>query len=201
MQRLSNKIINRLTLYHCVLRHTLTDKAFVASQELAGLLRLDDSQVRKDIALCGVLGRQKHGYPVSDLKQAIEKTLGFAERKGVFVIGAGNLGSALINYADFRDYGIDITALFDNDPLKIGQIMNDTPVYALAELADQMRRQNIKNIILAVPPKAAQSVVDEAVQGGARFIWNFTPCVVRVPDTVVVCYENIISGFLQMQNG
>ena len=79
--------------------------------------------------------------------------------------------------------------------------MNGTPVHALTELADQMRRQNIKNIILAVPPKAAQSVVDEAVRGGARFIWNFTPCVVRVPDTVVVCYENIISGFLQMQNG
>ena len=73
MEPLTDKVVDRLTLYHCVLTHTLTDRPFVASQEVAALLKLNDSQVRKDIALCGVLGRQKHGYPTEELKRAIEK--------------------------------------------------------------------------------------------------------------------------------
>ena len=121
MVNLSGKVIHRLTLYHCILKYTLINQERVSSFEIADLLGLDDSQVRKDIALCGVLGYKKQGYATEDLKRAIEKKLGFQERKDVFIIGAGHLGMALANYTDFKDYGIDILCLFDNDPKKIGQ--------------------------------------------------------------------------------
>ena len=200
MSELSNKVIHRLTLYHCILKYTVKEQDYISSFEIADLLNLDDSQIRKDIALCGVLGRQNFGYPTRELKNAIEKKLGFTERKEVFVIGAGNLGSALANYSDFKDYGIDIVALFDNNPKKIGQTLNGKKIFPLNKLENLISRVNIKNIILAVPPQQAQSITDYIVQCGVQCIWNFTPTVLKVPSSVTVYYENIISSFLQMRN-
>ena len=200
MTAISNKVINRLTLYHCLLKYTCKGKPFIASSEIADLLDLNDSLVRKDIALCGVLGHKKQGYVVDELKKSIEQKLGFSERKEAFIIGAGSLGTALVNYADFKDYGIDILALFDNDPNKIGKEIGGKRVVSLEKLSNLISRINIKNIILTVPPQAAQEVTDYAVQCGVRFIWNFTPTVLRVPKTVTVYYENIVSSFMQMQN-
>lgn len=200
MTAISNKIINRLTLYHCILKYTVQGQDFISSFEIADLLNLNDSLVRKDIALCGVLGHKKQGYFIEDLKKSIEKTLEFTERKEVFVIGAGNLGTALVKYADFKDYGIDILALFDSDVDKIGQEVNGKRILALEKLEDLVTRISVKNIILAVPPQIAQHVADYAVKCGVQFIWNFTPTVLRVPKSVTVYYENIVSSFMQMRN-
>lgn len=198
MANLSGKVIHRLTLYHCILKYTLINQERVSSFEIADLLNLDDSQVRKDIALCGVLGRKKQGYATKDLKRAIEKKLGFQQRKEVFIIGAGHLGMALTNYTDFNDYAIDILCLFDNNPDKIGKEINGKKILPLEKLPNLISRVNIKNIILTVPPEQAQPVTDYAVQCGVQFIWNFTPTVLKVPTNVKVYYENIISSFMQM---
>lgn len=200
MEKLSNKIINRLTLYHCLLKYSAPENNTISSVEIAELLNLDDSQVRKDIALCGVLGRQKQGYPVIELKKAIEDKLGFFEHKEVFIIGAGNLGAALAHFADFKDYGIDVLALFDNDPRKIGAEIKGKRILDLSKLENLASRISIKNIILTVPPEDAQKVTDYAVKCGVQFIWNFTPVVLKVPQTVTIYYENIVSSFLQMRN-
>ncbi|MBP5352230.1 MAG: redox-sensing transcriptional repressor Rex [Alphaproteobacteria bacterium] len=200
MPAISNKIINRLTLYHCLLKYTFKEQRSISSFEIAELLDLDDSLVRKDIALCGVLGRKKGGYPINELQQAIEQKLGFAERKEVFIIGAGNLGTALVNYADFKDYGIDVLALFDNDSAKIGQEAGGKKILALDKLQNLIAKISIKNIILTVPPQAAQEVTDYAVKCGVQFIWNFTPVILKTPKAVTVYNENIVSSFLQMHN-
>lgn len=200
MSDLSNKVINRLTLYHCLLKYSVQDKAYISSVKIAELLNLDDSLVRKDIALSGVLGHQKQGYLCNELKQAIEKKLGFKNHKEVFIIGAGNLGTALAQYADFKDYGIEILALFDNDPRKANKEINGKKIFPLSKLENLISRVNIKNVILAVPPEQAQSVAEYATQCGAQFIWNFTPTILNLPKSITVYYENIISSFLQMQN-
>lgn len=198
MPAISSKIINRLTSYHCILKYTFNDKEFISSFEIADLLDLDASLVRKDIALCGVLGYKKNGYQTKELKQAIEQTLGFSERKKVVIIGAGNLGNALINYADFIDYGIDVLALFDNNPTKIGQMIAGKNILALDNLPSFVSEHNIKNAILAIPPKNAQEVADYIIKCGIQFIWNFTPVILKTPQDVTVYHENIISSFLQM---
>ena len=200
MSAISSKIINRLTLYHCILKYTMKGRDSVSSFEIAELLNLDDSLVRKDIALCGVLGHKKQGYHVAQLRKAIEDKLAFSENKEVFIVGAGSLGTALAKYADFKDYGIEVLALFDNDPDKIGQDISGKKVLALSKLKSLMSRISIKNIILAVPPESAQEVADYAVECGVQFIWNFTPVVLRVPQSVTVYYENIIGSFMQMRN-
>ncbi len=196
----SNKVISRLTLYHCILTHTLTDTLFVSSFEIASLLGIDDSQVRKDIALCGVYGRQKSGYPAHELKQAIEQKLGVSQKNAIIIVGAGNLGSALSNYSDLMDYGIEIVALFDSDDKKIGKTINKKEILPISQLSNFIHHKNINTVILTVPPDKAQEITDTLVQIGVCYIWNFTPCILKVPKNVTVQYENIIGNFLQMKN-
>lgn len=199
MSAISGKLIHRLTLYHCILNYTLNEQEFVSSNEIAALLKIDDSQVRKDIAVCNIQGLPKYGYKVSDLKKSIEKKLSFNKKTNIFVIGAGHLATALTQYADFKDYGINILALFDNDKSKIGQLINGKPVYDIKSLKEQIKVMKVDTVILAVPPQAAQKIADELVCLGIKFIWNFTPCIIKVPDNVIVYYENIVSGFLRLK--
>ena len=120
--KISDKVINRLTLYHCILTdYIAANQEFISSKQMAQLLHIDDSQVRKDISMLNNSGKGRVGYIVKELKSSIEKTLGFKKTKNAFIIGAGNLGTALANYDNFGDYGLNIVALFDNDTRKIGK--------------------------------------------------------------------------------
>ena len=122
-KKISEKVINRLTLYHCILSDYITANIeFISSKQIAQLLKIDDSQVRKDINLLNNSGKCRVGYIVKELKASIEKTLGFKKTKKAFIIGAGNLGSALANYDNFTDYGLNIISLFDNDKANIGDV-------------------------------------------------------------------------------
>ncbi len=201
MTELSGKAIGRLTLYHCILTDCLMrGEEFISSAQIALLLKVDDSQVRKDIALCGICGKAKIGYLITELKCAIEKQLGFEQRKEVFIVGAGNLGFALAKYDDFKDYGLDVLALFDNNPLKIGLKVEQKQVYDISKLPELVTRLNVESVILTVPRTKAQEVTDFLVKSGIRYIWNFTQTVLKVPDDVSVYYENLISHFLQLKN-
>src|SRR5574344_1225767 len=120
-KKISDKVINRLTLYHYILEDYIKkDNKYISSPQIAVLLNVDDSQVRKDISLLNNVGKCRVGYVVKDLKDSIEKTLGFEKPKDAFIVGAGNLGSALAKYDSFANYGLNVLAMFDNDPLKIG---------------------------------------------------------------------------------
>ncbi len=201
MTQLSSKVIGRFTLYHCILTDCLMrGQDYISSAQIALLLKVDDSQVRKDIALCKISGRAKVGYSVTELKQAIEKLLGFRQRKELFIVGAGNLGFALAKYDDFKDYGLDVLALFDNDPLKVGLNVGQKPIYHISKLPELVNRLGVQSVILAVPRANAQQVADFLVANGVRYIWNFTQTVLSVPDGVSVYYENLISHFLQLKN-
>lgn len=125
-KKISEKVINRLTLYHCILQDFI-DKGneYISSKQIATLLRIDDSQVRKDINLLNNSGKSRVGYIVKELKKSIETTLGFAKTKNAYIIGAGNLGMALAKYDNFTSYGLNIISLFDNNPDKIGKDINN----------------------------------------------------------------------------
>ena len=94
-KNISDKVINRLTLYHCILSDFIDKNIeFISSKQIAQLLHIDDSQVRKDINLLNNSGKSRIGYIVKELKISIEKTLGFKKTKKALIIGAGNLGTA-----------------------------------------------------------------------------------------------------------
>ncbi len=197
-KNLSDKVINRLTLYHSILTDYIEkDIEYISSPQIADLLHIDNTQVRKDIALLNYKGKCKVGYKAKELKLLIEDTLKFKTVKTAFIVGAGNLGMALAKYDNFEAYGFNISALFDNSPLKIGLKVNDREVFHLNELPNIAEKDDAKIAILTVPRQFAQEVTDFLVKSGIKYIWNFTPCVLNVPNNVQVWNENLIGNFLQ----
>ena len=198
MEKISDKVINRLTQYHCILAECIKKKTpTVTSYFLAQLLKIDDSQVRKDISMLNNTGKSRVGYNVIQLKETIEKTLGFSNPKNAFIIGAGNLGTALAKYNGFEDYGLCVLALFDIDKNKIGGIINNKPIYDIKELSNCAEEQNVEIAILTVPSDFAQNTVDYAVKSKIKYIWNFSPTVLTVPNGIEVWNENLMGNFLQ----
>lgn len=195
---LSDKVINRLTLYHSILTDYIEKGIeYISSPQIAELLHVDNTQVRKDIALLNYKGKCKVGYKAKELKILIEQTLKFKEVKTAFIVGAGNLGMALAKYDNFEAYGFNISALFDNSPEKIGSKINGKEVFNLSEFPRFAQKYDAKIAILTVPRQYAQDVSDFLVEAGIKYIWNFTPCVLSVPQDVQVWNENLIGNFLQ----
>lgn len=197
-KKFSDKVINRLTLYHCILTDYISKNIeFISSPQIAALLKIDDSQVRKDISLLNKVGKCRVGYIAKELKKSIEKTLGFEKTKDAFIVGAGNLGLALAKYDNFSNYGLRVLALFDNDTLKLDMKINDKQVFHISKLPNLAVRLSVEIAILTVPREHAQKTADFLVQSNIKYIWNFTPTVLSVPNDVQVWNENLMGNFLQ----
>ena len=197
-KKISEKVINRLTLYHCILQDFIDKKIeYISSKQIATLLRIDDSQVRKDINLLNNSGKSRVGYIVKELKKSIETTLGFAKTKNAYIIGAGNLGMALAKYDNFTSYGLNIINLFDNDDSKIGKSVNNKGIIDIKELPRHTKENDVDIAILTVPGKFAQSTAEYLVSANIKYIWNFPPTVLDVPEDVQVWNENLMGNFLQ----
>jgi redox-sensing transcriptional repressor len=150
-------------------------------------------QVRKDLQYTGIIGKPKTGYSVPELILAIETFLGWNNINEAFLVGAGNLGTALLGHERFSKFGLRIVAAFDTDPAKAGQWIHDKAVLPLNELADLAQRMSIHLGIITTPPEAAQAVADEMVKGGIQAIWNFAPVRLRVPEHIIVHNEDLYS--------
>ena len=197
-KKISEKVINRLTLYHCILQDFITKgEEYISSKQIATLLNIDDSQVRKDINILNNSGKSRVGYIVKELKTSIEKTLGFSKTKKAFIIGAGNLGMALAKYDNFTSYGLNILALFDNDETKIGKEINSKKILNIEELPKFATEHSVEIAILTVPGKYAQKTAEFITKSNIKYIWNFTPTVLEVPSGIQVCNENLMGNFLQ----
>jgi redox-sensing transcriptional repressor len=197
-KKISEKVISRLTLYHCILREFITqEQEYISSKQIATLLRIDDSQVRKDLNLLNNSGKTRVGYNVKELKTTIERTLGYSKTKNTCIIGAGNLGMALAKYDNFTSYGLNVVAMFDNDSNKIGNKINDKEILDINNLSDFVKNNEIDIAILTVPSKFAQQTADLIVNSNIKYIWNFTPAVLSVPKDVQVWNENLMGNFLQ----
>ena len=184
--------LRRLPVYHRVLQEIASAGAeSVSCSTIARVLKLDPIQIRKDIESTGVVGRPKVGYPIVLLLRGIEDFLGWNNTKEAFLVGAGSLGSALLGYQKFRQYGVNIVAAFDTDPYKVGQQIHGKEVLHLEKLVDLTRRMHIHLGVIATPAVAAQPCADLMIEGGIRAIWNFAPVHLRVPDFVILQNEDL----------
>lgn len=196
--KIPDKVVSRLTLYHSILNEYLEkDIDLISSPQISARLDIDDSQVRKDFKLLKNTGTCRVGYPVKGIKDNIEQTLGFKKQKDAFIVGAGHLGLALAKYDNFSNYGLNILALFDNDPLKLDIQIGDKQIFHITKLPNLVQRLSVDIAILTVPRPQAQKVADTLVECGIKYIWNFTPAVLKVPTGVKVWNENLIASFLQ----
>lgn len=166
----------------------------VSCPMLAERLGLDPTQVRKDIAMTGLPGRPKVGYETPLLIQAIRGYLHWDRVASSVLVGAGNLGRALMGYGGFTQHGITIVAAFDADPKLAGSVIHGKSVYHLSKLKAMLPEIGATVGIITVPATAAQEVADLFVENGIRAIWNFAPVRLRIPDNVVIINEDLSSS-------
>ena len=179
--------LRRLPLYYRILQEMMTAGVTqVSCADLARVLGLDPTQVRKDIEMTGIVGKPRIGYPMTELVRWIENFLGWNRPKEAVLAGAGSLGSALLGYERFSRHGMLIVAAFDIDAEKIGQRIHGREVQPLGFLPDFVRQMQTLVGVIATPARAAQSVADLMVSGGIRAIWNFAPAHVQVPARVIL---------------
>jgi redox-sensing transcriptional repressor len=184
--------LRRLPLYHHFLQDLQASGVRQISCSVIGKeLRLDPTQVRKDLEITTVSGKPRIGFVVDELVRGIETTLGWRNVNEAFLAGAGSLGTALLGYERFRELGLEIVAAFESDPAKVGTWSDGKAILAIEALPALARRMGIHIGIITVPAPAAQDVADLMVAGGILAIWNFAPVSLRVPDEVIVQNEEL----------
>jgi redox-sensing transcriptional repressor len=161
-------------------------------------LNLVPVQVRKDLQYTGIVGKPKTGYVVADLVRAIETFLGWNNVNEAFLVGVGNLGTALLGHERFSNFGLRIVAAFDTDPAKIGQWVHDKAVLPLDKLADLAQRMSIHLGIITAPAEYAQEIADDMVKGGIQAIWNFAPVRLKLPAHIIVHQEDLYSSLASL---
>ena len=158
----------------------------VSSAELGERTNLSDAQVRKDLGYFGQFGVSGSGYDTNELKKALEKILGKDKTWNVAVIGAGQLGSALISYLGFEKHGLEIVAAFDANEGKIGRQLGGIDIKSIDDLAKTVKDKKISIGIVTVPAQNAQEVAEKLVDVGVECILNFAPVSLSVPENVKV---------------
>jgi len=184
-KRIAQTVVPRLSAYNRVL-----DKLYrkgveiISSEGLGEKTGYSAAQIRKDLSFFGEFGQVGKGYYVKELEDSISQILGLDTTWNVALVGAGNLGSALLAYPGFRERGFKIVAVFDNDLRKIGKKWEGVVLHDISEIEEKVKEKDIQIGIIAVPAQAAQQVVDMLVLSGIRAILNFAPVRIFVPEDV-----------------
>jgi len=185
-----NPTLRRLPkYYHYLSRIHSEGQDIISATQMAEDLGIHHTQVRKDLAATGSQGKPKVGHRVADLLASIEAFLNWNTSTDACLVGAGNLGSALLGYPGFDRAGIRITAAFDAHPDKIGRTIHEVPIHSVDRLEEVIQGLHITIGILTVPADRAQHLAEVLVQSGIRAIWNFAPITLDVPDEIIV--ENV----------
>ena len=166
----------------------------ISATGIAEALGLNDVQVRKDLSLVSDGGRPKVGYAIEDLIYDIEHFLGYDDTHTAVLVGAGNLGRALLSYSGFAEYGLDILAAFDADPAVVGREINGKPVFPMEKLSEVCAQRQVKIGIITVPESSADDVLRLMTENGIRAVWNFSRRRLRPPEGVLVRNEDLASS-------
>ena len=192
MRKVAESTVRRLSLYLRFLEE-FEEQGIetVSSGALASRGSTTSAQVRKDLSFFGSFGKRGLGYPVPELANRLREILGLKQRYQVGMIGAGKIGSALVQYRGFRQRGFDIVAIYDSDPAKIGRQWNGLTIQDIDLLESEFARHPLDMAVLVTPAEPAQGVTDRLVKLGVKAILNFAPVQLVVPDDVVVKTVNL----------
>jgi len=200
LKNFSASTVRRLPSYLPVIRDLQQEgKDFVSAAAIAEVLELDPVQVRKDLAMTGIAGTPQKGFPDEDIILAIEHYLGWDSTSDIILVGAGNVGSALLGYKEFSLHGLNIIAAFDVDHRKIGARIHNIHILNAKTMDIQIRNFKVKMAILTVPADCAQETANILVSAGIEGIWNFTNVKLKVPENVVVQQEDLSAGYAMLR--
>ena len=173
---------------------------FVSSTQISRELKVDASQIAKDLSFLNIKGKTRIGYEVASLEKELEDFLGFRRGHNALIVGVGSLGAALIQDTGLSRYGLNIVAGFDVNPNIIGRTLCGIPVFDVKELALRRKQFSADIGIVTVPVEKAQEVADSLVEAGVKALWNYTPYRIRVADNIVVQNTSIYAHLAVMYN-
>lgn len=187
---ISITVIKRLPRYYRYLEELLDNGIErISSSELSVKMNVTASQIRQDLNQFGGFGQQGYGYNVEYLHKEIAKILGIDKTHSMIIVGAGNLGRAIANYANFEKRGFVVKGMFDCNPELVGSECRGAVVMPMEDMPNFIRNNNIDIVALTIPKTSASKVVQIAVEAGIKGIWNFAHMDLTVPEGVVV--ENV----------
>lgn len=191
--RVSPSVIKRLPRYFRYLRILIREgKSRISSGELSGRMNVTASQIRQDLNCFGGFGQQGYGYNVNYLYANICELLGVGAGLHAIIIGAGNLGKALVRSTMFEKRGVDVVALFDTDPALVGSTVDEIPIYSTDTLGEFCENNAVDMAVLTLPKEAARATAALAVKHGVKGFWNFTSEELALGEGVII--ENVHLG-------
>ena len=186
-ERLTVGVAARLSRYLQVLTQAKKmGKEGISSQEISEYTNINATQIRRDLSGFGKFGKRGVGYNIESLLGEIRRILRTQGQHNIALVGAGRLGQAIASSSIFAEHGINIAAIFDTDPEKVGRSVGSVPVSGYSQLAEIVRDKNIIVGVLAVPAESAQSAADDLVGAGVKIIFNYTDALLQVPQDVTV---------------
>jgi redox-sensing transcriptional repressor len=189
--RLTVGVAARLSRYLQVLTQAKKmDKERISSQEIADYTNINATQIRRDLSAFGKFGKRGVGYNIDSLLGEIRKILRTQGQHNIALIGAGSLGQAIASSPIFAEHGINVAAVFDTDPDKIGRRVGRVEVSPYEYLPATAREKNIIVGVIAVPAGSAQRVADDLITSGVKIIFNYSEALLDVPSDVAVHTSN-----------
>jgi redox-sensing transcriptional repressor len=190
-ERLTVGVAARLSRYLQVLTQARKmGKDRISSQEIAEYTNINATQIRRDLSAFGKFGKRGVGYNIDSLLAEIRKILRTQGQHNIALIGAGRLGEAIASSPIFAEHGINIAAVFDTDPEKVGRRVGNVEVTPYERLPDVVREKNIIVGVLAVPATSAQRAADDLIGASVKIIFNYSEALLDVPSDVAVHTSN-----------
>lgn len=192
---ISLQTLRRLPMYYNYLRKLQQqDVPYVSAAAIARELHLNEVQVRKDLAAASPApGKPRIGFEVAQLMEGIAACIGYSNTTDAILVGAGQLGTALLSYQGFEEHGVRIVAAFDADEFLAGSKIKGKEVFSMQKLPQLCQRMHIHLAIITVPAESAQEVCDLLVENGILAICNFAPVHLKVPENILLHNENLAS--------
>lgn len=189
-KQISKAVINRLPRYYRYLGDLLEkDVVRISSKELSEKMKVTASQIRQDLNNFGGFGQQGYGYNVEYLHTEIGKILGLDRKYNMIIIGAGNLGQALVNYSDFERRGFYVRCIFDINPKLVGVSIRGIEIKFIDEMEEYIKMNPVDIAALTLPKAKAPQIASSLAKWGIKGIWNFAPTDLHLSENIIV--ENV----------
>jgi redox-sensing transcriptional repressor len=190
-ERLTVGVAARLSRYLQVLTQARKmGKDRISSQEMSDYTNINATQIRRDLSAFGKFGKRGVGYSTEALLNEIRKILRTQGQHNIALVGAGRLGQAIASSTIFAEHGINIAAVFDVDPDKVGRTVDGTVVSDYSDLKEVVREKNIIVGVLAVPPENSQRAANDLLDAGVKLLFNYSEALLDVPQDVAVHTSN-----------
>lgn len=198
-KKISVAVIKRLPRYYRYLGDLLNVGIVrISSKELSEKMNITASQIRQDLNNFGGFGQRGYGYNVEFLYNEIKKILGIGKEYKMIVVGAGNIGQALVNYTDFESNGFKIVGVFDVNPRLIGMTIRGIEVYDADKMESFIKNNEIDIAILTIPKAQARATAKKLVECGIKGIWNFSPMDLELPKSIAVENVHLTDGLMTL---